>query len=100
MELKRREVLANLRAEIERVDATLIDLLRRRVALSSAAGIIKASIGIPVHDPEREQTLLVRFAPLPGAVRAAYIEVIRVCRENQQAHLPRPDDGGDPGTPA
>ncbi len=49
--------LDHLRAEIDRVDGRLIDLLAERSRLTARVGETKRSLGLPLYVPERESAL-------------------------------------------
>ena len=54
--------LAEIRAEIDRIDLELLKLLEERTNLALEARAAKAALGRPVHDPEREAKLLERVS--------------------------------------
>lgn len=79
--------LGALRAEIEAVDAVLIDALARRMALAREIRVVKQRAGQPVLDPAREAAVVARAAArarevgLPeDEIRALYWKVIAVAR--------------------
>ena len=79
--------LGALRAEIEAVDAALIDALARRMALAREIRVVKQRAGQPVLDPAREAAVVSRAAArardvgLPeDEIRALYWKVIAVAR--------------------
>lgn len=53
-----------LRAGIERIDRTLIDLIAERVRLARQVGAAKRTAGLPVLDPAREAAVVRRAAAL------------------------------------
>ena len=53
--------IEDLRAEIDRVDDELLRLLNRRAQLAVDVGTLKLAAGLPVHDPDREQSILARL---------------------------------------
>ncbi len=55
------ERVERLRAEIDGVNADLLDLLERRLDLSVQVGEIKQGAGLPLYSEERERDLLDRF---------------------------------------
>lgn len=71
-------VVEELRLEIDRLDAELVALLRRRLELSLKVGARKVSLGLPVYDPDRERRLVERVEE--GVVREAYASVVARCR--------------------
>jgi len=80
--------LGGLRAGIDRCDEELVDVLRRRMALSGRVAASKAGTGKPVRDPEREAAVVARVRRLAGPDCAAAAEslvttLMRVSRERQ-----------------
>jgi chorismate mutase len=82
--------LAELRAEIERVDATIISAIAERMQLARAVGRLKAATGQAVTDPAREAavvaraSVLAREAGLPeDEIRALYWRLLAVSRRAQ-----------------
>lgn len=53
--------IADLRAEIDTVNAELLDLVERRLDLSVQVGEIKQRAGLSLYSEERERDLLNRF---------------------------------------
>jgi len=78
--------LAELRTQIDAVDAQLLELLSQRGRLARAVGELKQSERTPVWRPEREAQILARLAernpgPLADAALVAiWREVIAACR--------------------
>jgi len=60
MELK--DKINELRQKIDNFDDQILDLLVQRFAVSKEIGEIKASGGINVRDPNREQEIIHRLA--------------------------------------
>lgn len=56
--------LAELRSDIDELDAQLIDILAKRSTLTSQVGEIKAETGMPVYVPEREVALIDKLRAL------------------------------------
>lgn len=56
--------LTRLRADIERIDRTLIGLVAERVRLARQIGAAKRTAGLPVLDPAREAAVVRRAATL------------------------------------
>lgn len=56
--------LLRLRAEIERVDRTLIARIAERVALARQVGAAKRALGMPTLDPAREAAVVRRAGML------------------------------------
>ena len=94
--------LAELRRDIDAVDAQIVELLNRRASIAQQVGEVKKLVDAPVYRPEREAQVLARVqsrgtGPLPGSALAAiYREVMSACRELERrqrvAYL------GPPGT--
>jgi chorismate mutase len=75
-------VLQRLRAEIDATDRQLAALLRQRAALVRQTWQHKDQVGVPRHDPVREQQIgdvYVANCPelVPEAVRACVAAVLR-----------------------
>jgi chorismate mutase len=82
--------LAELRTDIERVDATIIAAIAARMQLARAVGRLKAVTGQPVTDPAREAavvaraSVLAREAGLPeDDIRALYWRLLAISRRAQ-----------------
>ena len=50
-----RAELARIRAELDALDSELIHTIKRRLDLGIEAASVKSKLGIPMHDPEREE---------------------------------------------
>jgi len=71
--------IEDVRAEIDRIDRNILDLLSRRANLAIEAGRLKSAAGVPIYDPIREEEVLSALAaagkgPLP---EAAIIHIFR-----------------------
>jgi chorismate mutase/prephenate dehydrogenase len=82
--------LTALRAEIEAVDAALIDAIAQRMALAKKIRVVKQRAGQPVLDPAREAAVVARAsarareAGLPeDEIRALYWKLMAVARRVQ-----------------
>ena len=78
--------LAQLRIEIDALDATIVEHLNRRAQLAIAVGEVKSETGAPVYRPEREMQVLAKLGPQSGALSASalqaiYREIMSACRE-------------------
>ncbi len=51
-------MLEKLRENVDEIDAEIVELLKRRNALSRRIGVIKAQAGLPIVDLEREVSVL------------------------------------------
>jgi chorismate mutase len=56
--------LARLRAEIERIDRALVDLMRERVSTARGTAAAKRAAGLPTVDPSQEAAVIRRAAAL------------------------------------
>ena len=61
------ETLAGFRSSIDNIDAALVLLLAERFKITKQVGVYKASVGLPVADPEREQQQIVRLRELAAS---------------------------------
>lgn len=74
------------RQSIDQLDEQLLELLCQRTVHAIEIGRIKKQLGLPIHDPEREELILNRLEkracnPLTThAVRAIFSEVIQQIR--------------------
>ena len=87
--------LTALRAELSALDASLIELLGRRMQLARRVGAEKRAAGLPTLDPRREAQVVTsaarlgRQAGLPEeAVRDIFWPVVAMCRRAQQDDAP------------
>ena len=56
--------LTRLRAEIERIDRALVDLIRERVSAARGTAAAKRAAGLPTLDPPQEAAVIRRAAAL------------------------------------
>jgi chorismate mutase len=91
------QALSAVRAEIEAVDAAIVDALARRMALARAVRVVKQRAGHPVLDPAREADVVARVgeraraAGLPeDEVRALYWRIMAMARREQLSMDRRP----------
>ncbi len=86
-------LLAQLRAQIDDVDRRILALLADRVRLVVQVGDRKRALGIPVHDPQREQCVLERLVQLAGGpldadmTKRVFERIIGESRRIEQEHL-------------
>jgi len=79
--------LAELRSQIDAVDAQIVELLNRRAGFAQRVGEAKKLIDAPVYRPEREAQVIARLRALnagpigASGLEAIYREVISACRE-------------------
>ena len=52
------QVLSKLRDEIDQLDSELVNLLKRRAAITAKVGQVKSQTGMPIYVPERESQLI------------------------------------------
>ncbi len=84
-------VLAAHRADLEQLDAELVQLIARRVEIARAVGAHKKAAGLATLDASREAAVvrraatLARDAQLPEEpVRAVFWQVMELCRRVQE----------------
>ncbi len=82
--------LAELRAEIEKIDAGLVSLLAERMGIVRQIRVLKRDMAMPVADPAREAAVvthvarLAREAGLPeNDVRELFWKIVSVSRKEQ-----------------
>lgn len=82
--------LERIRSELDSLDSELIQLIKRRLDLGLEAASVKSELGIPMHDPEREERAVrqaadwARFADLPVAeVEEIFRRLISLSRDLQ-----------------
>lgn len=93
-------LIANLRAQIDEVDGTLLALLRRRLALVHAVNFVKRAAGREVFDADRESSLLSRAAHAGAEVGRVYSRIIATCRDiAAEAAVSDSEHGGDSSAP-
>ena len=56
--------LARLRHSIDNIDAALIHILAERFKATQRVGVLKAELGLPPSDPEREAEQIARLRAL------------------------------------
>lgn len=92
--------LQRLRGEIDAIDRELVELFRRRMAVTRQVGEYKRANGIPVLDQERERQLLQSKGELAGeelrpAVITLFQAVMALSRRQQRDLMGRgPDNPG------
>jgi len=71
-----------------------LNLLGQRAALALEIGSIKAKMGLPIHDPAREEQVLDQLSkkvvePLSGeCIRAIYTQIMRETRRLEHLNTP------------
>src|SRR5262245_13749166 len=83
--------LGLLRAEIERIDDALVQLIAERCRVASSVGHAKRRGGLPLFDPAREAAVVRRASTLarelalePETVRQLFWLLIRLSRYAQE----------------
>ncbi len=61
------ETLAGYRSSIDNIDAALVLLLAERFKITKQVGAYKASVGLPVADPEREEQQIARLREMAAS---------------------------------
>lgn len=83
------EPLAALRAQIDDVDAQVMELLARRLELVAQVGEVKGRHGLPIYDPERERAMIARkreHAAERGLSPDLVEDVLRRCMREAYTH--------------
>jgi len=86
------EALADLRREIDAVDAELARLFERRLDAAQRIGRLKAAAGLPVTDAAREAAVLAAARARVSPANAASFEkltrlLMQISKERQQELL-------------
>jgi chorismate mutase len=94
--------IADWRKKIDAIDRELAELLNQRAYAAHEIGKLKRSIGMPIYEPDREQTVFnnvrqVNKGPLPDRdLLRIYERIMDIMRQIQQEEIaPRTSsDGG------
>lgn len=85
------QALSAVRAEIEAVDAAIVEALARRMALAREVRVVKQRAGQPVLDPAREAEVVTRVGALArdaglceDDVRGIYWRIMAMARREQR----------------
>lgn len=81
--------LAELRGQIDEVDAALVDLLARRLELVAQVGEVKGRHGLPIYAPERERAMIAAKRELAsgrGVPPDLVEDVLRRCMREAYTH--------------
>jgi chorismate mutase/prephenate dehydratase len=87
---RRAPTLASLRAEIDRIDRELVELLNRRASIATSIGQVKESQGLEIWSPVREEEVIARaleasHGPLPPeTLRLIFRELMSASRSLQR----------------
>jgi len=96
--------LAELRAEIDRLDGEILRLFNERLERARAVGAVKRRLGLPVRDMRREAEIFRRLAELNRGRLLADRHLVRVFAALMAAAREVQSDGAHPadgfGTPA
>lgn len=85
------EDLNQLRQEIDRIDAQLVALFERRMAVTRQVGLYKLDRGLPVLDPGRERQVLAGKAALlqdktlTAGITELFETIMAISRRQQEA---------------
>jgi chorismate mutase len=88
--------LESLRADIDRIDSQILELLAARVRAVLQVGDVKREHHLAVYDPERERRLIARLiaaAPAPldaDQVRRVFERIIDESRRAEQLRVQEP----------
>jgi chorismate mutase len=97
--------ISDWRKQIDEIDRKLVDLLGQRAHAVHEIGKLKAVVGLPVYEPDREKTVLenaksVNGGPLPDRdLIRIYERIVDVMRQSEMEHVvgkrPSSDGPGD-----
>ena len=81
-----------IRKEIDRVDAALVELFKKRMKLCASVAEYKRENGLPVLDASRERALLKKISELSGEEfeeysRVLYATILDLSRSYQHSML-------------
>jgi len=81
--------LQELRAEIDKIDKQLIQLINQRMDISVKVAEYKKQHNLPVHDPKREQEILEKLSAVAGkereeAITELYSLIFKLSRAEQE----------------
>ena len=86
-----------LRVKIDKIDEEIVSLLDERISVVREIGRIKASKGVGMYDPVREQELLKKLAGKssldPSFLMKVYREIISYCRGDEKKITRKKRDG-------
>ena len=81
--------LADIRGEIDSIDAQLADLLKRRLDMMGDVAAVKREKGVPVDDPAREREVVAHVAERVGpehenAARLVFAAIFDAAKARQR----------------
>ncbi|AEH44803.1 Prephenate dehydratase [Thermodesulfatator indicus DSM 15286] len=82
--------LKELRQEIDRVDRTILDCLKRRYSIVKEVGHLKRKLGVEVLDLNRERAVIKKILEenqgiFPeNSLKAIFLEIVHTCRTAQE----------------
>ena len=85
--------IEQLRPRIDAIDDQVLDLLSKRAGVALYVGDYKKRHGLPVHDPERENSVVSRLqtgnpGPLSAdAIERIYRTIIEEMRKLEETHV-------------
>lgn len=85
--------LEDIRLDLDAVDRDMVRLFEKRMSLSGQVAAYKLAHGMPVLDTAREEQVLasraamLQDARLAPSLRALYVEIMRLSRQEQQRIL-------------
>ena len=82
--------LAEIRAEIDRIDAEIVRMLTVRLSVVMRAAQLKHSLGVPFRDKEREEEIMLTATDRAGElglprkqVRKIFRQILRISTRTQ-----------------
>jgi chorismate mutase len=88
--------IADWRKKIDDIDRELADLLNQRAHAAHEIGKLKRSVGMPIYEPDREQSVFnhvrqVNKGPLPDRdLLRIYERIMDIMRQIQQEEIAPP----------
>lgn len=85
--------IADWRRKIDEIDRTLVKMLNERAQAAHEIGKLKRDAGMPIYEPDREQTVLrnaesVNGGPLPNRdLKRIYERIMDIMRQIQQEEI-------------
>jgi chorismate mutase len=80
--------LSTLRHEISSIDHEILDLLSRRMILSSEVAEYKMSAGLPIYDSVREREMIEHYSDrVDFDISRIYTEIMAESKRLQETHM-------------